>query len=309
MPRRRRHPDDELGRATEVIRAEEELRVDTVQHEVGRVRARKVVETEHVEEVVPRYTERAEVERADVEPGDSGQVETLPDGSIPIPVFEEQLIVEKRLVVVERVILRKYQVSEDQHVEAELRRPPFVSPGRPGLTRATRPHAARRTMPRHTTATRNHPFHKGSSMTNPSEPRESISGEPIPATPPIPPPPAPPTAAPVSSPAQDTEAPVAQQGAAGKAKTAALVAGAAALANKVRQEAPKKVQEIRQKRAAGRCVILTEQDGRLIAVGPYPDEQAARQDSIKVTGAPSVIELMTQQTYFAPQQGESTTNP
>jgi uncharacterized protein (TIGR02271 family) len=115
------HGDDAEPPA-EVIRSEEELRVDTVQHEVGRVRARKVVETEHVEEVVPRYTEQAEVERADVEPGDSGEVETLPDGSISIPVFEEQLIVEKRLVVVERVILRKYRVSEDQHVEADLRR-------------------------------------------------------------------------------------------------------------------------------------------------------------------------------------------
>jgi hypothetical protein len=117
----------------------------------------------------------------------------------------------------------------------------------------------------------------------------------------------------VSSPApataQGTEPPAAEQGVPSKAKTTALLAGAAALANKVRQEAPKKVQEIRQKRAAGRCVILTEHDGRLIAVGPYPDEQAARQDSVKVTGAPSVIELMTQQTYFPPQQGESTKNP
>src|SRR5829696_1278768 len=105
----RRHPDrDEPERSAEVVRSEEALRVGAVEHEAGRVRARKVVETEHVEQVVPRYTEQAEVERADVEPGDSGEVETLPDGSISIPVFEEQLIVEKRLVVVERVVLRKY---------------------------------------------------------------------------------------------------------------------------------------------------------------------------------------------------------
>ena len=30
---------------------------------------------------------------------DSGEVETLPDGSISIPVFEEQLVITKRLVV------------------------------------------------------------------------------------------------------------------------------------------------------------------------------------------------------------------
>jgi hypothetical protein len=84
----RRHHDrgGDAERPAEVIRSEEELRVGTVQHEVGRVRARKVVETEHVEQVVPRFTEQAEVERADVEPGDSGEVETLPDGSISIPV-------------------------------------------------------------------------------------------------------------------------------------------------------------------------------------------------------------------------------
>ena len=148
-------------------------------------------------------------------------------------------------------------------------------------------------------------------MTMPSEPLEPISGEPIPATPPIPPPPptAPPVSSPPPAPPQGTEPPAAEQGGPGKAKKAALLAGAAALASKVRQEAPKKVQQVRQKRAAGRCVILTEQAGRLIAVGPYPDEQTARQDSVKVAGAPSVIELIPQQAYFAPQQGESTTNP
>ena len=122
MLRRNRDNPGAADRPAEVIRSEEELRVGTTQHEVGRVRARKVVETEHVEEVVPRYTEQADVERADAEPEDSGQVETLPDGSISIPVFEEQMIVEKRLVVRERVILRKYRVSEEHRVEADLRR-------------------------------------------------------------------------------------------------------------------------------------------------------------------------------------------
>ena len=122
MLRRHRDNPDDPDRASEVIRSEEELRVGTVQHEVGRVRARKVVDSEHVEHVVPRYTEQAEVERAQAEPEDSGEVETLPDGSISIPVFEEQLIVEKRLVVRERVILRNHRVSEEHRVEADLRR-------------------------------------------------------------------------------------------------------------------------------------------------------------------------------------------
>jgi uncharacterized protein (TIGR02271 family) len=54
--------------------------------------------------------------------GDSGQVESRPDGSVSIPVFEEELVCEKRLVVRERIIVRKETVTEDRAVEADLRR-------------------------------------------------------------------------------------------------------------------------------------------------------------------------------------------
>jgi len=105
-----------------VTRAEEEVRVDTVLTEAGRVRARKVNDTYHVDEVVDREVEHGEMERADAGPNDSGQVETLPDGSISIPLFEEQIVIEKRLVVRERIILRKYRTTEEHRVEADLRR-------------------------------------------------------------------------------------------------------------------------------------------------------------------------------------------
>jgi uncharacterized protein (TIGR02271 family) len=120
---RHKGEDDELRpEGTELTRSEEELRIGTEEVEVGRVRARKVVEHDHVERIVPRDTEYADVERVDAEDADSGQVETLPDGSLSIPVFEEQLVVEKRLVVRERIIIRKYRVTEDHRVEADLRR-------------------------------------------------------------------------------------------------------------------------------------------------------------------------------------------
>ncbi len=86
----------------------------------------------------------------------------------------------------------------------------------------------------------------------------------------------------------------------GKLKAAAVVAGVAALANKVRQEAPKKVRQVRQKRAAGRCVILTEADGRYLVIGPYRSEDAARQDVFKVGGAPHVAELVSPAAFFTP---------
>jgi len=107
---------------TEVIRHEEDLTVATTPVEAGRVGVRKVVENERAATVVPVGTEQADFERHPVAEGDSGEVEVLADGSISIPVFQEELVIEKRLVVRERVIVRKRTVFEDQLVEADLRR-------------------------------------------------------------------------------------------------------------------------------------------------------------------------------------------
>jgi len=85
-----------------------------------------------------------------------------------------------------------------------------------------------------------------------------------------------------------------------KLKTGALLAGAAALATKVRQEAPKKVQQLREKRAEGRCVIVTEVDGRMLAIGPYKDEASAEPQAFKVGGVPRVVELVTDAAFFGP---------
>lgn len=101
---------------------EGELDLRALRHEVGRIRARKVVAHTHVEQVVPVAVEHAEPERVPAAEDDSGEIETLPDGSVSIPVFEEQLVVEKRLVVRERIIIRKHTVYEDQRVSADLRR-------------------------------------------------------------------------------------------------------------------------------------------------------------------------------------------
>jgi len=88
----------------------------------------------------------------------------------------------------------------------------------------------------------------------------------------------------------------------GKVKAAAMVAGAAALANKVRKEAPKVVSQLRERRVAGRCVIVTEVDGRFLAIGPYKNEDAARGDVFKVGGTPHMAELVTDTAFFAPPE-------
>ena len=126
-------PDDDTGVGRDVsgpttddamTRSEERLQVGTTTEQVGAARATKRVETENVSTRVERGTEHAELDRETVEDveADSGQVETLPDGSLSIPVFEEQLVISKRLVVRERVIIRKHTVYEEQVVTADLQR-------------------------------------------------------------------------------------------------------------------------------------------------------------------------------------------
>lgn len=105
-----------------VYRHEEELGIGKRWEQDRSVRAHKSVEDVRVDEYVPRTIEYAEVER--VAPGeeDSGQIETLDDGSVSIPVIEEQLVVTRRKVVRERIIIRKRTEVEHQRVQADLRR-------------------------------------------------------------------------------------------------------------------------------------------------------------------------------------------
>jgi uncharacterized protein (TIGR02271 family) len=112
-----------MSEREDIVRHEEELRLGRSVEDLGTVRARKEVATERVEETVPREVEHVDdLERVPAGEGDSGEVETLPDGSISIPVFEEELVVTKRLVVRERVVVRKRTEVEERRVEADLRK-------------------------------------------------------------------------------------------------------------------------------------------------------------------------------------------
>ena len=115
-------PTEEPAGRAKVVRHEEELRTGRQRTVRGTVRVRKRVETQRVSEVVPREAERLEVERVAAGPDDSGEIETLPDGSLSVPVLAEELVVTRRTVVRERVILRKRRVTEQTVVEADLRR-------------------------------------------------------------------------------------------------------------------------------------------------------------------------------------------
>ena len=116
--------DDELrGDDPSLVRHEDELVVGTREVPAGSIGARKEVETETVDQLVPREREFFdEVERTRPHENDSGEIETLPDGSVSIPILEEELVVTKRTVVRERVLIRKGTVTEEERVSAELRK-------------------------------------------------------------------------------------------------------------------------------------------------------------------------------------------
>ena len=125
--------DKENPEARSLMRHEEELALETRRKDVGAVRARKRVETERVDKLVPRDIEHADVERTPPYEEDSGEIETLPDGSVSVPLLEEELVVTKRIVVRERILIRKRTVTEEERIEAELRKERVEVDADPGV--------------------------------------------------------------------------------------------------------------------------------------------------------------------------------
>ncbi len=84
--------ESDAGDQPTIVRHEEDVATATRDEVVGAVRAHKHAESERVTQVVDRDVEDADIERSAPYEGDSGEIETLPDGSVSIPVFEEQLV-------------------------------------------------------------------------------------------------------------------------------------------------------------------------------------------------------------------------
>ena len=105
-----------------LVRHEEEATVAKRWKGVGYARVRREVESGTVRADYPRQRDELALERIPAGENDSGQIETLPDGSISVPLFEEELVVSKRTILRERVIIRKNTVTDWETVKAELRR-------------------------------------------------------------------------------------------------------------------------------------------------------------------------------------------
>jgi uncharacterized protein (TIGR02271 family) len=103
--------------------SEEQLAIGKRQVKAGEVELRKTVETEHVSETVPLMREEITIERRPIsaDAAASANIE-IGEDEIRIPVMEEQAVVEKRTVATEEVVVNKRSVTEQETVEADLRR-------------------------------------------------------------------------------------------------------------------------------------------------------------------------------------------
>jgi uncharacterized protein (TIGR02271 family) len=108
-----------------MTRSEEELRVGTAQRERGRVRLRKYVTTEQVQQTVPVQRERVRVEREPITDANLGAATSGPELSEAeheVVLREEEPVVEKRVVPRERVRLDKDAVTDEERVAEEVRK-------------------------------------------------------------------------------------------------------------------------------------------------------------------------------------------
>jgi photosynthetic reaction center H subunit len=108
--------------AARLTLSEEEFAIGKRQVEAGAVNVRKTVETERVSKKVPVVREEVEVTRRAVQPGEViTAVETRGD-EIRIPIMVEEVVVEKRLVAKEVLVIRKRPVTEERTIETDVRR-------------------------------------------------------------------------------------------------------------------------------------------------------------------------------------------
>jgi len=102
--------------------AREELDVRTERMAAGSVDVQKRVETEHVRQSIPVMREEVSVDRRPVTEAGAPTEPYHVGDELHIPLVQEELVVEKRLVAKEEIVIRRHQVQEEQVVEADLRR-------------------------------------------------------------------------------------------------------------------------------------------------------------------------------------------
>jgi len=102
-------------------RSEEELGTGVRKRKAGSMNVRKSVRTEREQVRVPRRREEVNVERVPVG-REVAEAEIGEDEEFVVQVFEEEVVVSKRVVLKEEIRLRKRVVEEVEVVEVDLRK-------------------------------------------------------------------------------------------------------------------------------------------------------------------------------------------
>jgi uncharacterized protein (TIGR02271 family) len=102
--------------------SEEELRVGKGVREAGEVEVRKEVETEHVTRPVEVTREEVEIVRRPITDPMAARDARIQGDEIHVPLFEEEVVVEKRAVPKEEIVVHKRETVEHETVEADLRK-------------------------------------------------------------------------------------------------------------------------------------------------------------------------------------------
>jgi uncharacterized protein (TIGR02271 family) len=108
-------------REARVTRSEEELAIGKRSVQAGEAYLRKSVETERVRQEVPVTREEVTVERRPLS-ADAATDVTISEDEIRVPVMEEEVVTQKRVVPKEEVVIRKRAVSDTEVVEEDVRR-------------------------------------------------------------------------------------------------------------------------------------------------------------------------------------------
>jgi uncharacterized protein (TIGR02271 family) len=107
-------------RESRLTLSEEELAVGKQRVASGEVEVGKRVETQHVRESVPVTREEVTIERRPAT--GMSTAPTIEEGEVRVPLSHEEVIVEKRVVPKEELVIKKHEVQGEQVVEDEVRR-------------------------------------------------------------------------------------------------------------------------------------------------------------------------------------------
>ncbi|MFD9815690.1 PRC and DUF2382 domain-containing protein [Streptomyces sp. NPDC059080] len=111
--------------APEIVLSEERIQIGTEEREAGRAHLRKHVVTEDVHRTVPLSHEEVRLVREKISDEERMRGRTAPrlgDGEVEVVLHEEEAVVTKRTVPVERVRLETERITEQREINTELRK-------------------------------------------------------------------------------------------------------------------------------------------------------------------------------------------